>query len=186
MVTDMKVKLARYKLLSMFLASVLVAIYLGENDWFQRFLLNLGEWKYLGAFLSGILFVSTFTVSTSVILIALLAQEMNPFVLAVIGGVGAMVGDIIVFRFLKNNVDEELMLIFGTKGEHYVKAVLRSKYISWTLPIFGILIIASPLPDEIGIGLLGMANISETKLMAITFISNMFGILAIAAVANII
>ena len=184
MVTDMKVKLARYKLLSIFLASVLVAIYLGENDWFQNFLLNLGEWKYLGAFLAGVLFVSTFTVSTAVILIALLAQEMNLLTIAFIGGVGAMIGDLIVFRFLKNNVDEELMLILGTLGEHYVKAVLRSKYISWTLPIFGVLIIASPLPDEIGIGLLGMANISETKLMAITFISNTFGIITIAAVAQ--
>ena len=185
MVTDMKVKLARYKLLSIFLASVLVAIYLGENDWFQNFLLNLGEWKYLGALVAGVFFVATFTVSTSVILIALLAQEMNPFVIAIIGGVGAMVGDLLVFRFLKNNVDEELMLVFGTKGEHYVKSVLKSKYIAWTLPIIGIFIIASPLPDELGIGLLGMANISETKLMVITFISNAFGILAIAAVAQV-
>ena len=180
----MKVKLARYKLLSIFLASVLVAIYLGENDWFQQFLLNLGEWRYLGAFVSGVLFVSTFTVSTSVILIALLAQEMNPLLIALIGGIGAMIGDLIVFWFLKNNVDEELMLVFGTRGEHYVKAVLRSKYIAWTLPIIGIFIMASPLPDEIGIGLLGMAKISKSALMLISFISNTFGIFAIAAVAQ--
>jgi hypothetical protein len=184
--TEMKVRLARYKLLSIFLASVLVAIFLGENDLFQNFLLNLGEWKYLGAFIAGIFFVSTLTVSTSIILAAFLAQEMNIFVLAIIGGIGAMVGDLLVYRFLKNNVDQELMLIFGTEGERYVKHVLKSRYIAWTLPFVGALIIASPLPDELGLGLLGFSKISETKLMIITFFSNAFGLLTIGAVAQAI
>ncbi len=183
---NMKVRLARYKLLTILLASILVAIYLGENDWFQVFLLNLGEWKYLGAFIAGIIFVSTFTVPTSIILIALLAQEMNIIALGLIGGAGAMFGDLLVYRFLKNNVDQELMLIFGTDGERYVKHVLKSKYIAWTLPFVGALIIASPLPDELGLGLLGFSKISETKLMVITFFSNAFGILAVAAVAQVL
>jgi membrane protein YqaA with SNARE-associated domain len=183
---ELRVKLARYKLLSIFLISVLVAVYVAENDTINNFLHHLGSYGYVGALLAGFLFVSTFTTVTSIVLLGILAQDLNPFVLALIGGVGAMLGDLLVYRFLKNNVDKELMLIFGEEGEGHVKKILKSKYIAWTLPIIGMLIIASPLPDELGLGLLGFSKVSETKLMAVSYVSNVFGILAIAAVTRVL
>lgn len=182
---ELRVKLARYKLLSIFLLSVMFAVFVAENDYISNLLHHLGSFGYVGALVAGILFVSTFTTVTSIVLLSILAQDINPLALAIIGGFGAMIGDLLVYRFLKNNVDEELMLVFGQEGERHVKRILKSKYIAWTLPIIGALIIASPLPDELGLGVMGFSKISEAKLMAVTFISNAFGILAIASVARI-
>lgn len=183
---ELRIKLARYKLLSIFLISVMVAIYVAENDAINYFIHHLGSFGYVGALLAGILFVSTFTTVTSIVILGILAQDLNPFVLALIGGVGAMLGDLMVYRFLKHNVDKELMLVFGEEGEGHVKRILKSKYIAWTLPIVGMLIIASPLPDELGLGLLGLTKVSEAKLMFVSYVSNVFGILAVAAVARVI
>ncbi len=182
---ELRVKLARYKLLSIFLLSVMFAIFVAENDVINSFLHHLGSFGYVGALIAGILFVSTFTTVTSIVLLSILAQDINPIALAIIGGFGAMIGDLLVYRFLKNNVDQELMLVFGNEGERHVKRILKSKYIAWTLPIIGALIIASPLPDELGLGVMGLSKISETKLMIVSFISNAFGILAIASVSRI-
>jgi len=183
---ELKVKLARYKLLSIFLISVMVAIFVAENDAINSFLHHLGSFGYVGALLAGFLFVSTFTTVTSIVLLGILAQDLNPIALALIGGFGAMIGDLIVYRFLKHNVDQELMLVFGQEGEGHVKKLLKSKYIAWTLPILGMLIIASPLPDELGLGVMGLTKISETKLMIVSYISNAFGILAVVSVARLI
>lgn len=183
---ELKVKLARYKLLSIFLVSVMVAIFVAENDYINGILHNLGQFGYVGALVAGFLFVSTFTTVTSIVVIGILAQDLNPIALALIGGVGAMLGDLVVYRFLKNNVDKELMLVFGEEGEVHAKKVLKSKYIAWTLPIIGALIIASPLPDELGLGLMGFSKMSETKLMLVSYISNAFGILAVASVARVL
>ena len=183
---ELKVKLARYKLLSIFLVSVMVAIFVAENDAITSFLHHLGSFGYVGALFAGFLFVSTFTTVTSIVLLGILAQDINPIALALIGGIGAMIGDVVVYRFLKHNVDKELMLVFGEEGEVHAKKILKSKYIAWTLPIIGALIIASPLPDELGLGLLGFSKMSETKLMIISYISNAFGILAIASVARVL
>ncbi len=162
----------------------MVAIFVAENDAINAFLHNLGSFGYVGALFGGLLFVSTFTTVTSIVVLGILSQDLNPIALALIGGVGAMLGDLIVFRFLKHNVDKELMLVFGEEGELHAKKILKSKYIAWTLPIVGALILASPLPDELALGLLGFSKISETKLMIISYVSNAFGILAIAAVAR--
>lgn len=176
----------RYKFLSLFLVSLLVAVFLAASEPFHQWLLGLNSLEYLGAFLAGVLFVSSFTVATSTVVIAILSDNLNPLAIGLIGGAGAMIGDLLVFRFIKNHLIEELALLFGRRGTSYVKSVAQSKYIAWTLPIIGIFIIASPLPDELGISLLGLTKITETRLMLISFFSNAFGILAIASVAKVV
>lgn len=179
---NLRVTAVKYKLLSIILAGALVAVALGENDTFQGFLTHLGSYSYLGAFLAGLLFVSTVTVPTSIVVITLLAQNMNPVVLGLIGGFGAVIGDLVVFKLVKDHMADELMILFGSGGSSYVRTVLKSKYVAWTLPVIGMFIIASPLPDEIGLSLLGVAKMSDTKLVLISYVSNALGIIGIASV----
>jgi uncharacterized membrane protein YdjX (TVP38/TMEM64 family) len=53
------------------------------------------------------------------------------------------------------------------------------------LPIIGALIIISPFPDEIGIGLMGLSKIKKWQFMLISFALNSLGIFIIVALANI-
>lgn len=176
----------KYPYLSLIILSTMLAVYLLGNETFKSWLLHLGSLEYLGAYFAGLLFVSSFTFPISVVLIVLLAADIHPLALALIGGVGALTGDVILFKYVKDHISDELALLFGREGTSYVKSVVKSKYIAWTLPILGALIIASPLPDELGISLLGLSKISETKFILISYFSNVFGILAIASVAKVL
>jgi hypothetical protein len=48
------------------------------------------------------------------------------------------------------------------------------------LPVFAGIIIASPLPDEIAIGMLSAANCSRNKMLLLSFVFNFVGIFIIA------
>lgn len=176
----------KYPYLTAVLISILIAIILGQNQAFRNWLLHLGSLEYLGALFVGMLFVSSFTVAISVVVIGIMAQNISPMALGLIGGVGAVMGDYLVFKLVRSHLKEELALLFGKQGTSYIKAVLRSKYIAWTLPIIGIAIIASPLPDELGVSLLGISKMSEARFILISYLSNAIGILMIASVAKVI
>ena len=56
----------------------------------------------------GIFFVSTFTVVPAMYVLYVLADKFNPFEVAVFAGLGALLGDYLIFRFLKDKIFEEL------------------------------------------------------------------------------
>jgi hypothetical protein len=176
----------KYPYLTIIVISIFIAIFLASSETFKGWLLHLGSLEYIGALIAGALFVSSFTTAISIVVIAVMTENINPMALALIGGVGAAMGDYLVFRLVKSHLSDELAMLFGKEGTLYVKHVLRSHYIAWTLPILGAFIIVSPLPDELGVSLLGMSNMSEAKFILISYISNVVGILMIASVAKVI
>lgn len=176
----------RYPYLTAVLISILIAVILAQNATFKVWLLSLGSLEYFGALLAGMLFVSSFTAAISIAVIAIMTENINPVALGLIGGVGAVMGDYLIFKLVRNNVQQELSMLFGKEGTSYVKTVLNSKYIAWMLPIVGVLIIASPLPDEMGVSLLGISKISEARFILISYLSNAVGILMVASVAKVL
>ena len=176
----------KYPYLTSVLISILVAIFLASNETFKDWLLHLGSLEYIGALIAGSLFVSSFTAAISIVVIAIMTENINPMALALIGGVGAVMGDYLVFKLVRSHLQDELAMLFGKGGTSYVKHVLKSKYISWTLPIIGAFIIASPLPDELGVSLLGMSKMSDARFILISYVSNAIGILMIASVAKVL
>lgn len=176
----------KYPYLTSILISVFLAIFLSQNEAFKNWLLNLGSLEYIGALIAGILFVSSFTVPISIVVISILAQDLNPLAMGLIGGVGAVIGDYLVFKLVRDHIGEELSRLAGKEETAHVKHVLHSKYIVWTLPIIGAFIIASPLPDELGVSLLGISKISTERFILISYLSNAVGILMVASVAKVL
>ncbi len=176
----------KYPYLTSILVSVLVAIILAQNEGFKSWLLHLGSLEYIGALLAGMIFVSSFTAAISIVVIGIMAQNINPIALGLIGGVGAVIGDYLIFKLVRSHLQDELSMLFGKDGTSYVKALLRSRYIAWMLPLIGIFILASPLPDELGVSLLGISKISEARFILISYVSNAAGILMIASVAKVL
>src|SRR3989338_11522889 len=101
----------RYKNLTLFVISVLFAVLLSSFEPFHAFLLNLGSLGYFGAFLAGILFVSTFTVATGVVIFLVLSKQLSPIEIGLVAGFGAVVGDFTIFRFIKDNLLEAITLL---------------------------------------------------------------------------
>ncbi|MBI2020862.1 hypothetical protein HYS94_05645 [Candidatus Daviesbacteria bacterium] len=176
----------RYPYLTAVFISILIAIILIQNQAFKDWILNLGSLEYIGALFAGIIFVSSFTAAISIAVIAIMTENINPMALALIGGVGAVMGDYLIFKLVRDHLTEELSTLFGKEETSHIKVLLHSKYIAWMLPIIGVFIIASPLPDEMGVSLLGISKMSEARFILISYISNSVGILMIASVAKVI
>lgn len=172
----------KYKNLLLACVGVLFAIFLSRIEGFHAFLIHLGGFGYLGAFFAGILFVSMFTVATSALILLTLAETLSPVEIGLIAGLGAVVGDMTIFHFIKNNISREIGSIYKIfDRKKRLKKILYTKYFNWMLPVLGAIIIASPLPDELGVSMIGLSKMNTLKFIVLSFILNSFGIFLIVS-----
>lgn len=80
----------RYKNLTLLALSLVIAFLIAQYEPFHYFILYLGNLGYIGAFVAGILFVSTFTVATGAVILLILAERLSPLEIGVIAGAGAV------------------------------------------------------------------------------------------------
>lgn len=167
----------KYKNLTFLLISVLVTIILLGNENFHSFLLHLGNLGYFGAFLAGVMFISTFTVAIGTVILLVLAESLSVLEIAIVAGFGAVIGDLVVFKYVRNKgLVDEVMSIYKYFGGHNIRHLIHTKYFSWTLPVIGALIIASPLPDELGVSLMGISKMKINEFVILSFVLNSIGI----------
>ncbi|KKR78269.1 MAG: hypothetical protein UU23_C0001G0033 [Candidatus Curtissbacteria bacterium GW2011_GWA1_40_9] len=164
----------------------MVVLVLSRYEPFHNFLLQFGQWRYIGAFLGGMLFVSTFTVTTGALILLVLAEKLSPIEIGVVAGAGAVLGDLLIFRFVKDNLTKELGEIYSIFGGKHLTAVLNTKYFSWVFPVFGAIVIASPLPDELGVSLMGISRMKTYQFLFLSFILNAVGIFLVVSASTII
>ena len=162
----------------MFAGGIVFALILTQIPEFNQFIKTLGSFGYFSAFFAGLLFVSTFTVATGgLILLTLTSSSLSPFLLIAFGACGAVLGDLLLFIFVKKNVSQNIAPIYEKFAtQHHLKKILHTKYFAWTLPVIGALIIASPFPDELGISLLGLSEMKLGQFIAISLISHTIGV----------
>lgn len=177
----------KYKNLTLLGVSIAVAIYLFREESFHEFLLGLGNTGYIGAFIAGILFVSTFTAATGAVILLVLAEKLSPFEIGIIAGLGAVIGDFTIFKFVKDNIIEELKDIYNqVDHDNHLKKIFHTKYFSWTFPVLGAIIIASPLPDELGVSLMGISKMKTYQFLILSFILNAVGIFLVVSASLVI
>jgi len=170
---------------SLFLAVSLVALYfLADTEIAKQFLVRMGDWGYFGALLAGIFFVSTFTVAPSILVIYYLSQTLNPWEVALFAGIGAMIGDVLIFNYLRDGFFDEIKPLFSFFRRPLLERVFNSSYFAWLLPIVGAIIIASPFPDEIGISLMGLSKIKRWQFLLVSFFLNSAGLFAVTMLAR--
>src|SRR4051812_37924605 len=109
-------KTFRFKNSLLFLISIAFAVFLFHYEPFHNLLLELGNAGYVGAFLAGILFVLSFTVATAMVILLVLAEKLSPLEIGIIAGLGAVVGDFIIFRFVKDDLSEEVTPLYNKVG----------------------------------------------------------------------
>lgn len=165
--------------------SVALAVYLGKSDAFEIFLLGLNSAGAWGAFLVGFFFTSVFTTAPAIVALAELSQIQPIFAIATMGAAGAVMADYILFRFARDSIAEDIEYILKN-NRFKLFSLFRNKNLRWAMPFMGALIIASPLPDELGVALLGVSKTKRKNFLIISYFSNFVGILAIGGIANLI
>src|SRR3989344_5289366 len=174
-----------YKNTTMLAISLAIFIYLATTPLLETAISELGKLGYLGALIVGIFFVSTFTVAPAAVILFRLAESLTAWEVAVLAGFGAMVGDLVIFRFLKDRVFVELRPLFLKLGRPYIKVLFKIPHFAWLLPILGAFIIASPLPDEVGVGMMGLSRIKQWQFFVVALGLNIAGIFLTVSAARL-
>jgi len=165
--------------------SVLIALILAQTDVLVRVLTSTKELELIGSFIAGMFFTSVFTTAPAMVTLGEIAQVQSLVLVALFGAAGAVVGDLIIFRFVKDRVSEHLMAISKEQGgARRMKSLLKRKFFRGFTFFLGGLIIASPLPDEIGISLMGISKMKLPLFVALSFMFNFIGIAMIGLAAR--
>ena len=93
----------------MIILSIVVAVILVKTGTLKSLLTSAQEWEILGSFLAGIFFVSVFTVAPAAVVLVQIAQANSILLVAIFGSLGALVGDLISFRFLRDSFSKSLL-----------------------------------------------------------------------------
>lgn len=174
----------RYKNLTLLAISLVFAFWLSTFKPFNDFLLTLGNYSYVGAFLGGFFFVSTFTVATGGLALFILAREMNPVALVILAGFGALLSNLLVFRFIKDGVEVEVERLYKNFGGNHLNHLLHSRHFRWSLPVIGALIILSPLPDDLGVSLMGISKMKTSQFALFSLVLNVIGLIILVIIAK--
>ncbi len=180
-------------LILVFIATAL-AVYIASTPQIAQLVEQSGSFGYFGAFIAGFFFSTLFTAPISTVVLALLGKMHNPLGIALIGASGTMIADFIIFKLVRRSIsnlsDEitELKIFIERHNPVHISEEnrLAHQIKSHMLPVLAGIIIASPLPDEIAIGMLGAANYSKNKLLLLSFVSNFAGIFVIAHIGKVI
>ena len=170
--------------LALVILSVFIAIILAKTGALKDLITSTQEVRFIGSFISGILFVSVFTAAPATVALGEIAQSNSVITVAIIGGLGALIGDLIIFRFVKDRVSQHFSyLIKVSKSERFF-SIFKLRLFRWIVPFVGALIIASPLPDEIGVAMLGLSKMKNSYFILLSFLLNSAGILIIGLIAK--
>lgn len=164
--------------------SIFVAIILVRLQILDAVLSAARSTQLLGVFVSGLFFTSAFTTPLSIVALGELSLTVPVWTVAVIGALGAMIGDLIIFTFIRDTFQEDIEEYLKIHPHRKIQHFFRKRMFRWLTPCIGALIIASPLPDELGLALMGMSRMKRRDLIVISFLFNFFGILLIAGLAR--
>lgn len=192
-----------YKNLTFLTLGLIITAFLSSQPWFKDTLMHLGSWSYIGAFIAGMLFVSIFTVSIGVLILVLLASQMPIIPLGIVASIGAVLGDMLIFKFIKDGLVDELKQVQENiedldlvqdglnnkrwkRFEKRFRHSLKTRYFNWVLPVMGIILLTSPVPDELGMGLMGISKIRTVYLLGLLSIIKPISIFMVILAADLV
>ena len=164
----------KYPKLLLLTVIIIASYFIFSNEIVSAWFENLEGFGYFGTFIAGILAAFGFTAPIGVGILIKLNLE-NPILGALIGGVGASFGDWIIFKTIKFSFMDEFQRLKEVGAIRKIRKIAhRNKHIlikHYLLYIFAGIMIATPLPDEIGVSMLaGLTTIRQIKLAIISFI----------------
>lgn len=192
----------KYKNIVFLAISFIVAFYIFRSPTVMILIENLGRLGYPASFVAGIFFTYGITTVPATVVIFNLGQNFNPFWISLIGAAGSVISDYIIFRFVRDRLIDEIKLL-SKDVKHMTKpvsslffweelririwqAISKSKIWSLLIPVIGGLVIASPLPDEMGAAIFGAVKFNPKKFMIIAYLMNFIGIFLVAYSSRVI
>lgn len=174
----------KYKNKIYVVVGIIVAIFLIQSDFINNFITSLDGLRWLGMILAGIFFTSLFTTAPAIAVLGVFALNSPIWEVVLFGGIGAVIGDFIIFSFVRGRVYKELEFLLSEPSKNRIPLIFKKELFKFLLPFIGALFIASPLPDEMGVAMLGISNISKKNFFILVFLLHSFGIFVVVSLAR--
>lgn len=165
--------------------SVGFAFFLARTDILLHALDRTRGLEMIGSFVTGMFFTSAFTVAPAAATLGELSRVNGIFWTVLLGAAGAVLGDLLIFRFVENRFAAHLAAyVKQWGGTSRLQALLLRRSTRWISWVLGCLVIASPLPDELGVALLGASHMRMRAFLPLVFFANALGILVVCLAAR--
>lgn len=169
-----------------FILSLSLAWWLIKSGTLNELVDRLYPIKFVTEFLAGAFYTSFLTIPLAMAMFLVLAPEQNPIILSIVAGLGASLTDVLLVRIFRDNFSKDLSSLTKYLKIYLIKKVLKLLKLDFIIPLLGVLIIASPLPDELGLVLLGTSDLKYHQIIILTFFLNTAGILLIVTPINLL
>jgi len=164
----------KYPKLLLLVLTIALAYYLFTLPAVKVFFSGLAQFNHLSNFIAGLFFSFGFTTPFSIGYLVT-AHPSNIILASIIAGIGSVIGDMVIFKTIKFSFMDEFKELEKKKAIVKIGEIVKhNKHVlirHYLLYIFAGLVLASPLPDEIGVSMLaGLTTIKPVKLAVISFI----------------
>lgn len=173
-----------FKDLCILAVGIAVAFALVKLGYVERFLTVTDGMYILASFAAGMLFTSVVTVAPASVALVALSTRLPAIDVAFWGACGAMIVDYLIFTFIRTSVSREIFAALKRPLRRQLISLFHFGFMRWGVAMLGALIVASPLPDELGVALLGFSRVKTHHFVVLTFTMNFIGILALAGAAS--
>ena len=177
--------IAKYPKFLILFVTFLIAYLLFYGRTYEPLSNLLLETGLVGAFVAGMFFSYGFTAAPATAILLMLGKQQHILAAGLIGGLGALCGDLIIFKFIRFSLANEIKRLSKEKFARYMNRKTPSLLKAYLLPIVAGFIIASPLPDEIGVSMLASSRAISIELFSIiSYVLNAGGIIIILAIGS--
>jgi hypothetical protein len=175
----------KYPKLSLFIISVILVYFLFSGLAYNPLHDALVFMGYFGTFLAGLLYPYSLTSAAGTGILLILTKEQNLLLAGATAGIGALISDITLLLFVKHGFSDEVQRLSKERAVRAINRWLPDSVRVYLLAIFAGILIASPLPTEIGIMLMAsIKNISVKKFGIIIYILHTSAIFIILLIGN--
>jgi len=142
------------------------------------------EYATIASFFVGVFFTSVLTTTPAIVAIAEFSAHISAWHIALVGGLGALAGDLLIFRFVRSPLATYIVRAASNQTMLRIGRAIAMGPFWWIVPVLGALVIASPLPDELGLIMMGLSHIRLWAFIPIAYSMNTLGIYLIAIAAQ--
>lgn len=140
---------------------------------------------YFGTFISGMLYTYGFTSAPATGVLFLAGKTQNVLIAALIGGLGAIIGDLLIFKFIRLSFEDEIERLRQSRFVEITSNGMPAWLKKYLVPFLGCIIIASPLPDELGVSMLAFSTMSTRVFIFLSYLLNTAGIAVVLYLGSI-
>ncbi len=179
----------RYGNLVLIVLGIIAGVWLIYNPDILLFLAEDESLGYAGTFALGFFYPYGVTTPAAIAGFFLLGKTISPWLIALVGAAGALISDFLIFYFIRHKLLDHLDRFtkrFNVRIHVAGHMVQRHSTLKHLVPIVAGMIVASPLPTEIAIGIFAAIKFEMKKFLLYAFLFHFVSILIVSQVGRVI